>query len=563
MAANMNELQSTALRQIAIDAPRYSGYKPLDPAKREIRLLDIKPGLDCQLRTVSLDDNPEYAALSYYWGPPGINREITINGETVPIRKTLYHFLKALCKVKGPQTVWLDVICINQRLVSEQSAQVAMMGEIYTRAAFVFSWLGEPDCDMEYAMAWLNTDKHDKDFFYDQEAERTGLEQIFRRRYWKRTWILQECLVNRNTLVLCGTNLVKLVELVSKLQMRENPELKASWPMRPVRRQGFAGPNGHMWSWPELFERAREGFTSAEGLSVLCLVHEFSASECYNPKDKFYGMRALARDGPLLQVDYRYCIFDIFVQSVSLHNWSSFRSWVAGLSIDVEGSSSAGSTNQEWWQRLPTGVPSFNGGLLDDSASVCDQLDFISYEEILRGLVDSDRDWLVIPAHSADDFSSDDENLALTLLQVDPATSKLYRLGAAPSLIDVNIVDGRINDVRIWRACRFDAFSKPTLADVERLRGPETRSELDSLLRDHIWSCHETEAFHISRTMFAMLIKWPFTSLRDDAERALSFIQSAGTSRPNGRCVCKMSVGFKSPHPSSWSRPTRIADEQG
>jgi hypothetical protein len=50
-------------------------YKPLDPRKHGIRLFritsnlnDASGPLEGSLETVSLDDNPNYIAISYEWG---------------------------------------------------------------------------------------------------------------------------------------------------------------------------------------------------------------------------------------------------------------------------------------------------------------------------------------------------------------------------------------------------------------------------------------------------------------------------------------------------------------
>lgn len=84
-------------------------YKPLDTAKKEIRLLTIQPGpwsdnadwddeetssdelelggdqidsdvVRCTLSTVSLDDNPEYEPLSYVWGDSSERAGIIVDG---------------------------------------------------------------------------------------------------------------------------------------------------------------------------------------------------------------------------------------------------------------------------------------------------------------------------------------------------------------------------------------------------------------------------------------------------------------------------------------------------
>lgn len=152
--------QSVALRQIATEAPLYTSYEPLDADQREIRVLDLEANLTCTLRHVSLTSEPVYSALSYYWGAPGSTEMLTIKpigpkeAEIVSIRATLAKFLRSLYQQCGPITVWLDAICINQRSVTEQSAQVAMMGDIYKQAECVYAWMGPWDPDIEHCFRY-------------------------------------------------------------------------------------------------------------------------------------------------------------------------------------------------------------------------------------------------------------------------------------------------------------------------------------------------------------------------------------------------------------------------
>lgn len=185
--------QSDALRKIAVDAPAYPGYRSLDPMRRETRVLDLKTNLICSLRHVSLDDEPHYVALSYYWGFPGATRPITVNdndtgqSEVVQLRKTLYKFLKSLIRQYGAMTVWLDVICINQRSFDEQSAQVAMMGDIYRQAACVYAWLGSDDADIEYTFRYAALPASTKrSNGFDLDNVLSGASQLSMRRYWTR-----------------------------------------------------------------------------------------------------------------------------------------------------------------------------------------------------------------------------------------------------------------------------------------------------------------------------------------------------------------------------------------
>lgn len=85
-------------------------HPPLDAAKREIRLVRLpRPPAEhaqrptgiiiaLELRTVSLDDDPSYAALSYVWGDPADTVEIKINGYTSAVTRNLHGALRQFRK---------------------------------------------------------------------------------------------------------------------------------------------------------------------------------------------------------------------------------------------------------------------------------------------------------------------------------------------------------------------------------------------------------------------------------------------------------------------------------
>lgn len=135
-------------------------YSPLDQSRREIRLLTILPcendegQIVCQLQTASLDDDPEYAAMSYVWGDAAITTDILV--DNIPFAATtnlvsgLLQFRRAGLglpgkgKYAGLSGLWIDAVCINQQEIPERNQQVALMGDIYMSARYVLSWLGLP-----------------------------------------------------------------------------------------------------------------------------------------------------------------------------------------------------------------------------------------------------------------------------------------------------------------------------------------------------------------------------------------------------------------------------------
>jgi len=72
-------------------------YRPLDTAKREIRILTILPWtqdcsdpLDLTLDHVSLDSPGSFVALSYTWGEPNPRFTVNMHGVDFEVRQNLY-----------------------------------------------------------------------------------------------------------------------------------------------------------------------------------------------------------------------------------------------------------------------------------------------------------------------------------------------------------------------------------------------------------------------------------------------------------------------------------------
>ena len=113
-----------------------SVYTPLR-RPREFRLLQLDPvknseNLACSLVQNSLDDCPEYEALSYSWGDPTITQGINCNCVQVQVTVNLYHALRSLRLRDEPRMIWVDALCIDQSNLAERSHQVRMMGDVYS-----------------------------------------------------------------------------------------------------------------------------------------------------------------------------------------------------------------------------------------------------------------------------------------------------------------------------------------------------------------------------------------------------------------------------------------------
>ncbi|KAF1969334.1 hypothetical protein BU23DRAFT_374876, partial [Bimuria novae-zelandiae CBS 107.79] len=123
-------------------------HTALDPARSEIQTLTLLPGqyddtIHCILQIVSLDDDPEYEALSYVWGRDRDSKEIFFDEQACTITVNLDAALRRLLDETEPRVLWVDALCINQNDIVEKNVQVPIMGRVNCGASRVIAWLGE------------------------------------------------------------------------------------------------------------------------------------------------------------------------------------------------------------------------------------------------------------------------------------------------------------------------------------------------------------------------------------------------------------------------------------
>lgn len=121
-------------------------YLPLNPAKSQVRICHVLPGLTdgniaCELRLASLDSLPRYTCLSYVWGKHSDKAEIILNYRPFEVTSNLYIVLQQLQQNRYGEPIWIDAMCTNQTDEEEKSHQVALMGRIYRQAEEVLVWL--------------------------------------------------------------------------------------------------------------------------------------------------------------------------------------------------------------------------------------------------------------------------------------------------------------------------------------------------------------------------------------------------------------------------------------
>jgi hypothetical protein len=189
-------------------------YAPL-PKGNYIRLLEVREGflsheLVCKFNVVCLDDCKEdYTAISYAWGnqsSPTTTVKFS-DGQTLSLSATLSSLFTSLRKKQRSFTVWIDAICINQQDTAEKSSQVALMGDVYSRAEEVLLWLGDETPETHEAFRFMESKQTwswPED--WDSGIDSTELQSMFSilgRAYFQRVWVVQEVTLNGNVVMAC------------------------------------------------------------------------------------------------------------------------------------------------------------------------------------------------------------------------------------------------------------------------------------------------------------------------------------------------------------------------
>ncbi|TGJ80922.1 hypothetical protein E0Z10_g7824 [Xylaria hypoxylon] len=215
-------------------------YQPLPDSKSFLRLLYLRPqnhtasiegrtALHCEVIIHPVSSCPPYVALSYAWGDATIRRSIKLGSHVVSLTESLVVALEHLQHHDKTLVVWADAICINQSDDVEKGHQVQMMCHIYKSAALVAAWLGLESDDSDKAikqlqdfreLAFSAMEQIDEiaDMFEAGQLEQAEgdeplhgrsidflpVKKLLERPWFDRIWILQEAVLNDNTLFLVG-----------------------------------------------------------------------------------------------------------------------------------------------------------------------------------------------------------------------------------------------------------------------------------------------------------------------------------------------------------------------
>lgn len=282
-------------------------------------------GLSCRLISVPLGEGMQsFSALSYTWGDAKDKVTIRCNDKALQITRSLYVALEALQRnhpTVMTQYLWADGICINQAKESEEKAhQIPLMAELYHRATKVIIWLGEDKAsvkpkdmawqefmgpvDIEHAIpairkcanalvAWPNASAltmsmQDWSMVGFQSPDELKLQlrafyRLLQRPWFGRVWTIQEHVVARSVVFLCGRYQISETEIMNAsafLASSGADNLVASWGKNPI----------------IMLYGLKSEQTAQARAPLLNLLAHFRHRDAGDAKDKIYAVLDLAAD---------------------------------------------------------------------------------------------------------------------------------------------------------------------------------------------------------------------------------------------------------------------------
>lgn len=292
-----------------------------------IRLVHIhaelfRGDISCTLQHYESDTQtcPEYAALSYVWGDSTPTQTIYINGLVCRVHQGLWEFLSHSRTKKDTEHTWFwtDLLCIDQAHHSEKNEQISRMGDIYTQAAYVISWLGNHEKAVEALRTLVeiseetNTGCEPKYAWSSSASEKIHkvCDQLgFREPYWERVWVLQEVACARNCIVASGDTAVNFEDLLHKMDIAMQ---------RSVRFDSASDRRRRLKRIKALVD-LRASIQQGETIKILELIKKTSFCQATKEQDKIYGLLGLAS-----RLDSG---FDSRALEVSQHNKSLVDVW--------------------------------------------------------------------------------------------------------------------------------------------------------------------------------------------------------------------------------------------
>jgi hypothetical protein len=330
----------------------------------KIRVLKLHVGsrdsIDCSLEQISYADGG-YHALSYVWGKEEKPFRAIVRGDNgealgyIPLTENLASALRNLRDTSEieERVFWIDQICIDQEGV-EKNHQVKLMGNIYRTAMSVITYIGpavdndgeeqrgirlleqldshfSPNYDIMFRLGELANIKNRVSELAVRELP-SGLNKGAHGGSWRwlasvvcgewaeRLWMVQEQLLNSNTIMLRGNRLLPWGSVASMTILFYLNILPRSIARDLLdyqqRKSGEAGGLSSiaanvygLWWYRRKADRTQAWGSSETQMRITTLVSlivQFGELDCHDPRDRVFALLALSTDARQLAIEPDY-----------------------------------------------------------------------------------------------------------------------------------------------------------------------------------------------------------------------------------------------------------------
>jgi Heterokaryon incompatibility protein (HET) len=330
----------------------FEGYAYAPLGHNQIRLLQVsdKDGISIYgLHHVSLENPPEFSALSYTWDGQLRDRNLICDDSSIlKVTQNVEIALSYLNAHAKLYYIWIDGVCINQDDDREKEAQIPLMGRIYSTAPKVIVWLGESSPKIDEALGAFTALPLTLAEVDSTSPIWDGLSELFGRSWFSRIWVVQETVLAQDVNFVCGHNVVEYEDFMrlarALLSTRLVSLLSSNYGVNSEISVRLLDTMAHM----------REGRAQRIDRSVnfLVLVDGSRWRQCADPRDRLYGLLGLADAEVKQNVPIRY---DTTTADVYLNyaKWEVQR--YAGPLVLLMASSKA------FMEGLPSWCPNFDG----------------------------------------------------------------------------------------------------------------------------------------------------------------------------------------------------------
>ncbi|KAL1875733.1 hypothetical protein VTK73DRAFT_9854 [Phialemonium thermophilum] len=307
---------------------------------RCIRLLRLNGGkagsLSGELLSTAIEDAPDYDALSYVWGKPQEGCSIALGDRHLPITPNCKDALVHLAAQEADHLVWVDSVCIDQNNILERNHQVAMMADIYGKAAKTIVWLGPGNDNTDEVIAKLNFLKRHYEGVQTSDDERRKysppnfptrngyctrtyafIDKLFDVEWFSRVWTIQEVSLAQKVVLQMGNSSFEWDTLVGY----GLPEFTETTILKGPRFEGF-NLRTMLFGMRRLAgtgARDQSGRTVTEALPLTDVFFRVKGQGASDPRDKFNALYWIFQIAGLHlpPPDYAKTPEQVFVDAVS------------------------------------------------------------------------------------------------------------------------------------------------------------------------------------------------------------------------------------------------------